>query len=158
MFVLGIEMFREVFAKFKNKKGSEIRVGRDVLQAIYRILHSARLDLVEIFYIIKDRKLRDVYDNYAFMMIRMDKTIQFLRRILNEDLYAKYPKLTPQEMNEYLFKLPSEVSVSIRNLVQTIRLLKEFALSMHSHYINSVIKSISDILDSIAKYLNKNIE
>ncbi|MEM3979996.1 MAG: hypothetical protein QXF79_01905, partial [Ignisphaera sp.] len=78
-------MFKNIFTRFRNKKAVDITVSKDVLWDIYKLLQSVRLDLVESFYRIKDRKLREVYDPFVFMLLKYDKILQFLRRILNED-------------------------------------------------------------------------
>ncbi|MEM1644330.1 MAG: hypothetical protein QXL96_00430 [Ignisphaera sp.] len=148
-------MFKNIFTRFRNKKAVDITVSKDVLWDIYKLLQSVRLDLVESFYRIKDRKLREVYDPFVFMLLKYDKILQFLRRILNEDLYAKYQKLSPQETEEIILKLPLDVASTIRNLVQASKLLKEFASTTSAPYIISIIKSISDVIDDIAKYLDK---
>ncbi|MEM2200841.1 MAG: hypothetical protein QW552_02830 [Ignisphaera sp.] len=130
-------------------------VSKDMLRDIYKLLQSVRLDLVESFYRIKDRKLREAYDPFAFMLLKYDKIIQFLRRILDEDLYTKHQKLSPQEVEEIILKLPLDVASTIRNLIQASKLLKEFSSSTSTPYIISIIKSINDIADDIAKYLDK---
>lgn len=151
-------MLKNVFTKFRTKKASSTSIDRDTIWCIYRILQSVRIDMVESFYLIKDRRLRELYDNFAIMMLKFDKLVQFLRRILNEDLYAKYPKLSPQGIEEMISKLPIEVASTMRNFVHTIRLLKEFAAIASVPYINSVIKSTSSIVDDIAKYIDKAID
>jgi len=148
-------MFKNVLTRFRNKKPTEISVDREILLYIYKMLYDMRLDLVECFYNIKNRRLRELYDGFALMMIKLDKTIQFLRRVLNEDLYAKYDKLSSNEINEIMTKLPVEVSISLRSLVQNIKLLKEFSVIAASPYINTIIKSINEIIDDIAKYLDR---
>lgn len=150
-------MFKNILTRFRNKKATDIMVSKDLLWDIYRLFQSVRLDLVESFYKIKDRKLREVYDPFAFMLLKYDKILQFLRRILGEDLYAKYQKLSPQETEEIISKLPLDVASTIRNLVQASKLLKEFASTTSAPYIISIIKSISDVTDDIAKYLDKII-
>jgi len=89
------------------------------------------------------------------MLLKYDKIIQFLRRILDEDLYTKHQKLSPQEVEEIILKLPLDVASTIRNLIQASKLLKEFSSSTSTPYIISIIKSINDIADDIAKYLDK---
>lgn len=143
--------------KFRSKKPTEIGVSKEILLYIYKLLHSVRRDIVEGFYNIKNRRLRELYDSFAFMMIKLDKTIQFLRRVLNEDLYANHVKLDSDEMNEIMTKLPIEVSITLRNLVQNVKLLKEFSASAAPPYINMVIKNISEMVDDVGKYLDKVI-
>lgn len=150
-------MFKNVFTRFRSKKPMGVDIDKNVLFSIYILLHHTRLDIVDGFYHIKNRKLRELYDNYAFMMIKLDKTIQFLRRILNEDLYTRHDRLKDNEINEIIAKLPIEISAPIRNLVQNARLLKEFTASLPSPYINSVIKNVSDMIDSVAGYLDNVI-
>lgn len=148
-------MFKNILARFRSKRTVDIMVSKDMLRDIYRVLQSVRLDLVESFYRIKDRKLREVYDPFAFMLLKYDKIIQFLRRILGEDLYAKHQKLNPQEIEEIILKLPLDVASTIRNLIQASKLLKEFSSSTSAPYIISIIKSVNDVADDIAKYLDK---
>ncbi|MEM2297228.1 MAG: hypothetical protein QW775_02915 [Ignisphaera sp.] len=148
-------MFKNILARFRNKRTVDIMVSKDMLRDIYKLLQSVRLDLVESFYRIKDRKLREAYDPFAFMLLKYDKIIQFLRRILDEDLYTKHQKLSPQEVEEIILKLPLDVASTIRNLIQASKLLKEFSSSTSTPYIISIIKSINDIADDIAKYLDK---
>uniref|UniRef100_A0A7C2VHI0 Uncharacterized protein n=1 Tax=Ignisphaera aggregans TaxID=334771 RepID=A0A7C2VHI0_9CREN len=150
-------MFKNVIARFRHKKIEEITVSIEVLRSVYKILHSVRKDLVESFYHIKDRKLREVYDYFAFMMLKYDKTLQFLRRALNEDLYTAYPRLTPQELEKELAILPMEMASTMRSLVQMAKLLKEFSIAASPPYINSAIKQLENIVEDIAKYLDRAI-
>jgi hypothetical protein len=151
-------MFKNILAKFRSKKGTEIQIDREIIYCIYRILVDLRYDLVDSFYRIKDRRLREIYDSFAFMMLKYDKVLQFLRRTLNEDLYAKYPRLTPKEIEDLIQKLPLEVASTMRSLVQVTKLLKEFSLSAPPSYIISTIKNLNDVVDDLAKYLDKVIE
>jgi hypothetical protein len=151
-------MFKNILAKFRSKKCTEIQIDREIIYCIYRILVNLRYDLVDSFYRIKDRRLREVYDSFAFMMLKYDKVLQFLRRTLNEDLYAKYPRLTPKEIEDLIQKLPLEVASTMRSLVQVTKLLKEFSLSASPSYIISTIKNLNDVVDDLAKYLDKVIE
>ena len=151
-------MFKNILAKFRSKKGTEIQIDKEIIYYIYRILVDLRYDLVDSFYRIKDRRLREVYDSFAFMMLKYDKVLQFLRRTLNEDLYAKYPRLTPKEIEDLIQKLPLEVASTMRSLVQVTKLLKEFSLSAPPSYIISTIKNLNDVVDDLAKYLDKVIE
>ncbi|MEM1560850.1 MAG: hypothetical protein QXN35_04805, partial [Ignisphaera sp.] len=130
-------MFKNILARFRNKRTVDIMVSKDMLRDIYKLLQSVRLDLVESFYRIKDRKLREAYDPFAFMLLKYDKIIQFLRRILDEDLYTKHQKLSPQEVEEIILKLPLDVASTIRNLIQASKLLKEFSSSTSTPYIIS---------------------
>jgi len=123
-------MFKNILARFRNKRTVDIMVSKDMLRDIYKLLQSVRLDLVESFYRIKDRKLREAYDPFAFMLLKYDKIIQFLRRILDEDLYTKHQKLSPQEVEEIILKLPLDVASTIRNLIQASKLLRNFP---HQH-------------------------
>lgn len=141
--------------KFRSKKATDISADRGVLQILYRLLQSHRPDIVDAFYCIKDRRLREAYDSFAFMMIKLDKLIQFLRRILNEDLYTTYPRPSPRELDELLFKLPIEMVLVVRNFIQTVKLLKELAPTMPAPYINSIVKSLGDIIDDMAKYIDR---
>jgi hypothetical protein len=151
-------MFKNILARFRTKKATDVKVDKEIIQCIYRILLSLRQDLVDSFYRIKDRRLREVFDPFAFMMLKYDKVLQFLRRVLNEDLYAKYPKLSSKELEELILKSPLEVASIIRSLIQSTKLLKEFASSTSAPYIISVIKNIGDIVDDLAKYLDKIVE
>lgn len=151
-------MFKNVFTRFKTKKATSTAIDRDTIWCIYRILQSIRVDIVESFYLIKDRRLREVYDNFAIMMLKFDKVVQFLRRILNEDLYAKYPRLNSKEVEDMISKLPIEIASTIRSLTHTVKLLKEFAAIASAPYINSIIKSVSSIIDEIVKYLDKVVD
>jgi len=151
-------MFKNILARFRTKKATDVKVDKEIIQCIYRILLSLRQDLVDSFYRIKDRRLREVFDPFAFMMLKYDKVLQFLRRVLNEDLYAKYPKLSSKELEELILKSPLEVASIIRSLIQLTKLLKEFASSTSAPYIISVIKNIGDIVDDLAKYLDKIVE
>lgn len=151
-------MFKNILARFRTKKAVDIMVDKEILQCTYKLLQSLRQDLVDSFYRIKDRKLREVYDPFAYMMLKYDKTLQFLRRILNEDLYAKYSKPTSQEVEEAILKLPLEVASIMRSLIRATKLLKEFALTTSAPYIISIIKNIEDAVEDIAKYLDKVVE
>lgn len=151
-------MFKNVFTKFRTKKASNTAIDRDTVWCIYRILQNIRIDIVESFYLLKDRKLREIYDNFAMMMLKFDKLIQFLRRVLNEDLYAKYPRLNTQEVGDMISKLPIEIAPAMRSLVHTAKLLKEFAIIAPAPYIDSAIKSINSLVDDLAKYIDKVID
>lgn len=151
-------MFKNILARFRTKKATDLMIDKEVLQGIYRLLHSLRRDLVESFYLIVERRLRETYDPFAFMMLKYDKVLQFLRRVLNEDLYATYPRLTPREIEELIQKLPLEVASTMRSLIQSTKLLKEFASTTSPPYVISIIKNLGDVVEDIAKYLDKVIE
>lgn len=155
---MGIIMFKDVLSRLRSKKTTEIVVDKETLWIIYRLLYNVRLDAIEVFQRIKNRKLKEVYDNLSFMMIKIDKIIQFLRRILNDDLYIKYLKLSSQELENYIIKLPTDVALTIRRLIQMLKLLKEFASTAPPPYINSIVKSVSSIIDDIAKHIDRFVD
>ncbi|ADM27279.1 hypothetical protein Igag_0441 [Ignisphaera aggregans DSM 17230] len=152
------KMFRDILNRLRGKRVDISSMDRESLQIVYRILYDVRIDLVEAFYKIKDRRLRDIYDPFSMLMLKLDKLIQYLRRILGEPLYAKYDRLSQEDIENYIYKLPLELSITLRNLIHNSRMLKDFASSSATYYLKSMLSNIDDEVEDIAKHIDSIIK
>jgi hypothetical protein len=143
---------KEVLTKILKKSNT---IDREEMKAIYRVLLEIRRELVDAFYIIAERKLRELYDGFSMTMLKLDKTIQVLRRALGEPVNTTYTRLKKAELEEELKKLSSELSQVLRTLIYSTELLKEFAQSMPHYYLRAVVKSIDDNVDRAIKALGE---
>jgi hypothetical protein len=143
---------KEVLTKILKKSNT---IDREEMKAIYRVLLEIRRELVDAFYIIAERKLRELYDGFSMTMLKLDKTIQVLRRALGEPVNTTYTRLKKAELEEELKKLSPELSQALRTLIYSTELLKEFAQSMPYYYLRAVVKSIDDNVDRAIKALGE---
>jgi hypothetical protein len=143
---------KEVLTKILKKSNT---IDREEMKAIYRVLLEIRRELVDAFYIIAERKLRELYDGFSMTMLKLDKTIQVLRRALGEPVNTTYTRLKKAELEEELKKLSPELSQALRTLIYSTELLKEFAQSMPYYYLRAVVKSIDDNVDRAVKALGE---
>uniref|UniRef100_A0A7C4BB21 DUF47 family protein n=1 Tax=Ignisphaera aggregans TaxID=334771 RepID=A0A7C4BB21_9CREN len=134
-----------------RKKSSAM--SKEEMLAVYRILLEIRRELVDAFYIIAERKLRELYDGFSMTMLKLDKTIQVLRRTVGEPASATYSRLKRAEVDEMLEKIPLELSQTLRSLMHSAGLLEEFAQSMPQHYLKAVLKGVDDHVDKVIKLL-----
>jgi len=147
----GKPMLRDLLKRFRQKTPipSE-KLGVEELRNIYEILMILRKELVDSFDILKDRRMREVYDIFSFMMLHYDKMCQFLRRIVNAPLYYDSNQLKYSEIEELMMKLPLELSMKLRNLMNCIKTLKSYAHSAAPNYIRSLIFDIDGLIEDIA--------
>jgi hypothetical protein len=143
---------KEVLTKILKKSNT---IDREEMKAIYRVLLEIRRELVDAFYIIAERKLRELYDGFSMTMLKLDKTIQVLRRALGEPVNITCTRLKKAELEEELKKLSPELSQALRTLIYSTELLKEFAQSMPYYYLRAVVKSIDDNVDRAIKALGE---
>jgi hypothetical protein len=134
-----------------RKKSSTM--SKEEMLAVYRVLLEIRRELVDAFYIIAERKLRELYDGFSMTMLKLDKTIQVLRRTVGEPASTTYSRLKRGEVDEMLEKIPLELSQTLRSLMHSAGLLEEFAQSMPQHYLRAVLKGVDDHVDKVIKLL-----
>jgi hypothetical protein len=134
-----------------RKKSSTM--SKEEMLAVYRVLLEIRRELVDAFYIIAERKLRELYDGFSMTMLKLDKTIQVLRRTVGEPASTAYSRLKRGEVDEMLEKIPLELSQTLRSLMHSAGLLEEFAQSMPQHYLRAVLKGVDDHVDKVIKLL-----
>jgi hypothetical protein len=134
-----------------RKKSSTM--SKEEMLAVYRVLLEIRRELVDAFYIIAERKLRELYDGFSMTMLKLDKTIQVLRRTVGEPASTTYSRLKRGEVDEMLEKIPLELSQTLRSLMHSAELLEEFAQSMPQHYLRAVLKGVDDHVDKVIKLL-----
>ncbi len=152
------KMFRDILNRLRGKRVNISAMDRETLWIIYRILYDARIELVEAFYKIKDRRLRDIYDPFSMLMLKLDKLIQYLRRILGEPLYAKYDRISQEDIENYIYKLPLELSMILRNLMQNSKMLRDFASDSATYYLKSILNNIDDEIEDVAKHIDSFIK
>jgi hypothetical protein len=128
-------------------------MSKEEMLAVYRVLLEIRRELVDAFYIIAERKLRELYDGFSMTMLKLDKTIQVLRRTVGEPASTTYSRLKRGEVDEMLEKIPLELSQTLRSLMHSAGLLEEFAQSMPQHYLRAVLKGVDDHVDKVIKLL-----
>jgi hypothetical protein len=134
-----------------RKKSSTM--SKEEMLAVYRVLLEIRRELVDAFYIIAERKLRELYDGFSMTMLKLDKTIQVLRRTVGEPASTTYSRLKRGEVDEMLEKIPLELSQTLRSLMHSAGLLEEFAQSMPQNYLRAVLKGVDDHVDKVIKLL-----
>ncbi len=144
--------------KFKGKRDIEKSIDRETIYTLYILLADVRFDLVEAFYNIARRRLRELYDLYSMVMLKFDKLLQLLRRLLNKPLEYDLKRLTDSEIDKYVYTLPLELSMTMRSLIQNSKMLKEFSQITTQHYLKSIINTIDDYIENIAKYANKMLD
>ena len=147
----GKPMLKDLLKRFRQRTPipSE-KLSVEELRNIYEILMILRKELVDSFDILKDRRMREVYDIFSFMMLHYDKMCQFLRRIVNAPLYYDSNQLKYSEIEELMMKLPLELSMKLRNLMNCIKTLKSYAHSAAPNYIRSLIFDIDGLIEDIA--------
>jgi len=135
-----------------RKKSSTM--SKEEMLAVYRVLLEIRRELVDAFYIIAERKLRELYDGFSMTMLKLDKTIQVLRRTVGEPASTTYSRLKRGEVDEMLEKIPLELSQTLRSLIHSAGLLEDFAQSMPQHYLRAVLKGVDNHVDKVIKLLS----
>ncbi|MCI4436661.1 MAG: hypothetical protein JHC33_07640 [Ignisphaera sp.] len=145
-----MKVLKEALAKIKKRS---VQLSREEIEASYVVLLAVREELVESFYNIAERRLRELYDEYAFMMLKLDKVIQLLRRILEKPTTASSQKPKHEEIEENLSKLQPNLAQALRLLLQSAKMLREFSNSMPSYYLRVLIKNINDQIDKVIKFL-----
>jgi hypothetical protein len=145
-----MKVLKEALAKIKKRS---VQLSREEIEASYNVLLAVREELVESFYNIAERRLRELYDEYAFMMLKLDKVIQLLRRILEKPTTASSQKPKHEEIEENLSKLQPNLAQTLRLLLQSAKMLREFSNSMPSYYLRVLIKNINDQIDKVIKFL-----
>jgi len=148
-------IFKDLILKLRGKRVEHGEIDKEVVDALYSLLTDVRFDLVEAFYNIAKRRLRELYDLYSMTMLKFDKLIQLLRRLLNRPVEYDLKRLSDNEINSYIYTLPLELSIAIRSLIQNTKMLKEFSQSTTQHYLKSIISNIDDYIEDIAKYTDK---
>lgn len=151
-------MFKDFLLKLRGKKGIQETVDRETMYAIYNLLIDVRFDLVEAFYNIARRRLRELYDLYSMTMLKFDKLLQVLRRLLGRPIEYSLKRLTDDEVDKLIYTLPLELSMTMRSLIQNSKMLKEFSQSTPQHYLKSIINIIDDCIEDIAKYTDKMLD
>jgi hypothetical protein len=145
-----MKVLKEALAKIKKRS---VQLSREEIEASYNVLLAVREELVESFYNIAERRLRELYDEYAFMMLKLDKVIQLLRRILEKPTTASSQKPKHEEIEENLSKLQPNLAQALRLLLQSAKMLREFSNSMPSYYLRVLIKNVNDQIDKVIKFL-----
>ncbi|MDK6028959.1 hypothetical protein QPL79_06245 [Ignisphaera sp. 4213-co] len=142
---------REVLMKIRRKGANEMSIEETL--AAYRLLLHVRKDLVESFYNIAERRLREVYDDFSMTMLKLDKTIQTLRRILENEAKISIDESKTFSIDENIQKLSLETSLAFRSLLQNAKLLKEFSQSMPHQYLRAILRGVDDAIDKVIKIL-----
>jgi len=142
---------KDALARIKRKSST---MSKEEMAAAYKVLLEIRGELVDSFYIIAERRLRELYDGFSMTMLKLDKTIQVLRRALGEPISTTHPKLKKSELEEELQKLSPDLSQALRSLMHSTGLLKEFAQSMPQHYLRAIMRGVDDNIDRTIKLLS----
>ncbi len=143
-------VLRDLLNRFRKRTPSTWRaLSLDELRKLYEILKSLRVLLVESFDELKDRRLREVYDYFSYMMLHYDKLCQFLRRVVGAPLYDDN-RLSIARVKQEISALPPELAVKVRNLATYISMLRDYAASAPPSSIRSIIMDINSLIDDIA--------
>ncbi len=150
-------VLRDLLNRFRRRTPSSCGpLGHDELKKLYEILKSLRVLLVESFDELKDRRLREVYDFFSYMMLHYDKLCQFLRRLVGAPLYDNY-KLTIAKIEQEISVLPPELAIKVRNLVMYIKMLRDYAASAPPSSLRSIIMDINSLVDDIANDIGSSL-
>ena len=147
-------MLRDLLNRFRKRTPTLLgTVSVEDLRKLYDILKVLRVSLVESFDMIKDRRLRDVYDVFSYMMLHYDKLCQFLRRIVDAPLYEDLQNRR-YSIDEMISSLPVELALRVRNLASYVRALQSYAATASPNAIRGIILDISEAVDDIANIIN----
>lgn len=91
-------------------------------------------------------------------MLKFDKLLQLLRRIVNRPVEYDLRRLADDEVEKYIYMLPLELSMTVRSLIQSSRMLNEFSQTTTQHYLKSMINTIDDYIESIVRYADKILD
>ncbi|MCS7112206.1 MAG: hypothetical protein N3D82_04245 [Ignisphaera sp.] len=141
--------------RLRNKRDVERNIDSEVMYALYNLLNDVRFELVEAFYNIAKRRLRELYDLYSITMLKFDKLLQLLRRLMDKPVEYNLNKLTNSEVDKYIYALPLELSITMRSLIQSSKMLNEFSQTTTQHYLKSMLNTIDDCIEDIARYADK---
>ncbi len=150
-------MLRDLLNKFRKR--APIPWGQlslSELKKLYDILKSLRKLLVESFDELKDRRLRETYDFFSYMMLHYDKLCQFLRRVVGAPLYDDRG-LSITKIEYEISTLPPELAIKVRNLVMYIKMLRDYAASAPPSSIRSIIMDINSLVDDIANDISSSL-
>ncbi|MEL9940722.1 MAG: hypothetical protein QW632_04070 [Ignisphaera sp.] len=142
---------KDVLTRIRRKSTSEI--SKEEALAAYAILLGVRKEMVDSFYNIANRRLRELYDSFSMTMLKLDKIIQTLRRMLGDSITVDGEKLGRGNFDEYLQKLSLEASMAFRSLIQNTKLLKEFSQSSPPQYLKAMLKGVDDAIDKVINVL-----
>ena len=134
-------MLRDIFSIFRRKEVKYEELSREALQNLFFVLHASRRNLVDSFYELKNRRLREVYDYFSMMMLSFDKLYQFIRRIAGLPLYVDElaeSSCLRDGIDACLSSLPTELAMQGRRVYT----LSKNLVSVSSTYPPSAIKNL----------------
>lgn len=143
---------KDVLTRIRRKSASS-EISKEEALAAYAILLGVRKEMVDSFYNIANRRLRELYDSFSMTMLKLDKIIQTLRRTLGDNIIVNGEKLERGNVDEYLQKLSLEASMAFRSLIQNAKLLKEFSQSLPPQYLKAMLKGVDDAIDKVISAL-----
>lgn len=154
-----MDVIRGLLERMRNKRLEPCTPSAEALALLYKVMCNVRVELVESFYNIAERRLRSLYDDYAAMMLKFDKLAQLLRRLLSEPMHAKYPKLSNQEIEEKIYAYyPLEVVLAVKSLLQSVRALREASGSVGAPYLKALIRSVEDSVEEVARGVERLLQ
>jgi len=150
-------VLKDLLNLFRRKEPSFSKIDKECVKNLFLALVGMRSNLVEAFRALKDRRLRDLYDPFSFMMLHFDKLYQFLRRWCGMPLY-----IGPQEVagtclekgiDACIDSLPLELSMVVRRLWLQVLMLKRVASSDPPSSIRSYIVELDREVENLASKL-----
>ncbi len=147
-----MDAIRDLLNRFRKREEIPY-LTQDTLKALYMIMGKCREMLVKSFINIKDRKLREVYDAFSFMMLHYDKLFQFIRRCCGAPLYDD--SYTNIDVEPYLAQLPLELAIRMRRVVTYIEMLYKSSSTASSSEIKTLVLELDNAIEDIARTLSR---
>ncbi|NPA97041.1 MAG: hypothetical protein GXO32_05515 [Crenarchaeota archaeon] len=150
-------MLRDLLSRFRRREPSFERLDRDSVKAIFLALTGIRRDLVEAFRELKDRRMRDLYDPFSYMMLHFDKLHQFLRRFSGMPLYIGEEQLRgtclEKGVDACIDSLSPEIAVVLRRIRIAAQILKKASSTETPSSIRSAIGELDSLVEGLAREL-----
>ncbi len=150
-------MLRDLLNRFRRREPSFEKLDREVVKSIFLALYGIRRELVEAFRSIKDRRLRDLYDSFSYMMLHFDKLHQFLRRFSGMPLYIGEEEVRgtclEKGVDACIESLTPELAVVLRRIRVAVSVLREAASRDSPSSIRSAIAEVDNLVEGLAREL-----
>jgi len=150
-------MLRDIFSIFRRKEIRYEELSRDALQGLFFVLYASRRNLVDAFYELKSRRLREVYDYFSMMMLSFDKLYQFIRRTAGLPLYVD--EIAEQSclrdgVEKCLSMLPTELAIQSRRLYTLSKNLLASASMYPPNAIRNLVIQFKNLVEDLAHALS----
>ncbi len=148
---------KDLLNLFRRREPSFEKISREQVRDLFLALVGMRRSLVEAFEELKDRRLRDLYDVFSFMMLHFDKLYQFLRRWCGMPLYIGPNEVAgtclEKGVDACIDSLPLELAIVVRRLWIQVLMLRKVASQDAPSSIRSCIVELDRIVENLASKL-----